>query len=955
MKRRWTKIMALFLAMAFIVLDVPTVVLAAENDVTELQISVIYDSEQVDITKDYTQGCVRLYDKPDQKTVLSYGSVWLTLTQYQVDANGKVDWNKSTTPEKMPDGTVKRNPKRLVSADLYEKDLATGTVTKIATFDETSGTLGTQQLPNSNDQGINIAERHGCKIFLRPPLSGNPRTYYFEGKTADGRQIRTGEVTISVKPLAKPVLIPPTIGRTDGFTMTTSDIPSSIQVFATKNIIIENQDFNEEALAGIEIPGMSITKGQLIIDAIRNNKTRLDAKRAALKAKLNTLNSTQLKKYARAIDMRSMDPEWEITIYPTLTIDKLVEMRVEREDIEFDTSTGKVIVKFDRNYVQEVNEILATGKNKPSYSKAIEAQVDYIRHLGDIDSLKGDIINSASKDIVIIVATSQRADREEGGEDVALHGATYNKLLGDQLYNTLYTSPNTLIDYDKNRDKFFLQVKLNMVALYTGEEDEKTKNYENKNIRAFIFTNQSGQQAGNWFSDAPSPDIRAMEIPEWSVLLTQLRKSGTFSVGQKSQDLYTYKDLVGIDLTQVPMGNLDNKTMIAAWNKCNFVGADAQVDIYGAESKSFVVDGEEPAYNYTTYFGDDNKPINRFLSGTAILMPAGKVGDQLGYRIVYEKELLDRFNQKYSVKNPTPQNQLNALNALIAMDVDAFEYYTGERLTQQALNEWLYNQVSGADMMARGFMVDSFQDFTESSSSVPVGTAKYIFGLSGGDLNYMIPNGEGCLSYILSFPEDSQIVKTSENEYSEITTTIDFRNAENVSTPGGKTYDSAYVPGSGRLNTQPKTKIGDTSKFKFKVEVKDGNNWRYHSDLSSHVNNPNYVWWSDGVLHIKFDQNAGVFFEGGKEYRICVMFPVIIGNDITLEDYRKGTTIDRHLPYEGISDSFRYRIMTVNTRLRCKKRDQFDPATGKMYQYPDEDRNESKELGLEYKDFIEIR
>lgn len=908
MKKVFTRIMASFLTMTLILLNIPVTLLAASGregaggnkDTTEFQISVLYDSRQVYVEGDDRDGCIRFYDQPHSKTVGAYGSVWLTLTQYEIDNFGKVDFNRTVDPT---------SDRRAIRVKLHEVYGSNNNV--IAVFDPSNG-LGQQYLPNyliGRDPNIQDG-RYGCKIMLRPPINGDERTYYFEIETADGKPATsTGKVTLQVKEIDKPLLVPPTIGRTDGFSRTKDNASdqSSVQVYVAKDDI---------RLEG----GTPIEKGTLLIKALRDESI-LSAKKAELKSALDALSAEELEIYERAIDYRSMDPDWT----PRRDTSYLADLRVSRESVQFVTNINEAPkVAYDRNYISEIPAILTTKKDQVHYKSIVEASVWHTTLSSGLYGLDGAIAASPNR-LLIAVATDQR----DHFEDTPTKGAVNNKY----LWENVYTAGESVIKYTEGVDIFFTEVKLNIVALYTGSPSETSRSYANKNVRAFIFTDQSGQQAGNWFpEDAPIPDVRAMEIPRWSEMLTKIRqKDDQFQVYQATQDLRLYPE------------GMEGQTIIAARYKDNFVGVDSRVDKYG-ENSFYYINGDKSATpeHYANYY-EDFGPKDRFYPGTTVFTPAGILGKQIGYRIVYEQYLLDTLKRRIP-QVATCSDPLNALNALIAMDSDAFEYYTGLRLTQMELNTHLYEMVGGTTGMAEEFMIDSVQDFTPLATTGSVGTVTYRYGLAGGDSNYIIPDGNGCLSYIFKV-EDAGLY--TGNLVSRVTTTIDFDNA----------IDSVYDSSSGSYQeTEPQVKIDttDTSAFKFVVEKYNGTKYVYDPVLTSAISGSSFA---GGVLTIKFDLESGEYFSSTGDYKVSVIFPVTLEKPLNVDKYKNGPGTDQHLPVrEGGTSHPRSRVITTNTVVEYQKAPARNEETGELEVFDLETKGPDEvKLQLTYKDFVKIQ
>ncbi len=916
MKNNFFKIMAYFLAMTLILLNIPVAILAAPSTLeTGIQVSVVYDPRHMEeVTTDTTLGSVQLIKKgidDSNKSMTAYGSMWLTLTQFEV--SGGTFTNQSPREESQ----------KIKSVDLYEVDPLDNSIKKkIASFSKEGGTLDNMQLPDSygNIHKIENEEElfYGCKILLRAPLDRTPKTYQFEITRNDEHNTKfwSGSVTVRVKKLDKPLLIPPTIGKTDGFTRTLDDkaSESSVQVYAMKDIVLKDNTI--------------IPKGSLIIEKLRDN-SRLSRKKIDLQEKLQTLSPEQLLKYAKTIDKHSLDPAWT----PNLDISTLVNLRVDREDIEFYTPNGQPpIVSYDRDYVSEVNAIISTERNTPKYHSSVNATVKYFSKTAGEGALATLLNEPCATDVLILVSMDQSSYHE----DAPTSGAVYNTPLWPDLYNA--DPDNVVIQYDLDRDRFFTQVKLNIVALYTGYP-KNSSTYTNKNVRAFIFTNQTGQQAGYIFSDAPTPDIQAQEVPGWSTLLTELRQSDKFQVGSTTEDLYLYDS------------SYNGRTMIAAWNKCSFVGADSKVELYGAASSPCIVDAgkiDDDSY-YASYYNTKYEPAKRFLPGTFVFTPSGVLGDQIGYRIVYEQYLLDELKKEpWGISD---DKLLNALNALIATDTDAFRYYTGLSKTQQELNTWLYTKINGSGAMAEEFIIDSVQDMVDLSTPTVGGTVTYDYGVAGGDINYMIPQAKGCLSYTVNI-QDAQLA-SDDNEFSKVTTEIDFAGA----------LDKVYDPltSSYKEDIVPETNI-DTAQLTFIVEKKAAgtSKFTYHPALTNAISGVTVS--EDGKLTIEFSKKDGessVYFDNElAEYRISVMFPVTLKEGLTSEIYRNGSGIQRHMPYINPSNPSsvfpRYRKVKTTTVVRYKKKTTYDLA-GNPEEYNEQVKQHDETLQLVYKDFTDIK
>lgn len=922
MKKVVTRIMAAFLTMTLILLNIPVTILADspkfnKGPATEVQFSVLYDSDQVLVSGDDTHGCIRTYDKPSGKTAGAYGSVWLTITQHRVMEDGRIDHNQTA-----------QEGKRIISAKLYEKrledkDKKEEELTPIAIFDTTNG-VGKGELPNANEEGINISgDRYGCKVMIRPPLDGSLRTYYFVLKTEDNRDIRTGDITLQVRELEKPLLVPPTIGRTDGFSRTKSNASheSPVQVYAKEDIILDD--------------GTKITKGDLLISILRDDD-RLEAKQSELQAELEKLSDTQREKYARAIDYRSMDPAWEFN----MSASQLAELRVSRESIQFITpmDDDKVLVAYDRNYIAEIQEILATNQDVVYYKSMVEASVEYLGlSKGFSPSEAGykdlqDAINrSDGKDLLIVVSTEQNAHFEDA--------ATKDAVDNEYLWNNIYAG-ESVIKYTKNVHEFFTSVKLNIVAMYMGKPGSKSESYTNKNVRAFIFTNQSGVGAGSWFKDAPIPDVRVQEIPEWSQMFTEIRKhDNQLKVAYNTTTLHLYPDEV----------NMNRETLIAARNKNTFIGVDSVVDTYGGMGK-YYIDGDKPypdSNYYDTYY-KDFVVNNRFYPGTSVFTPTGKVGEQIGYRIVYEEYLLNKAIETVKeMKDAT--DKMGALNALILMDTDAFKEFTGKELTQQQLNNYLYEMISGASAMAEEFMIDSVQDFTPLAAVPSGGAPKYTFGVGTSDLNYIIPDNRSCLSYIIKI-DDARLIDTSKLQESKITTTIDLSELN--------AKDEVYSEGSGYVSVKPEVIIDtlDTSAFQFEVEKfnEASGKYDYDSQLSATIAASKF---EDGILTIQFDMKNDKYFPEVGEYRVSVMFPVTLPGGLTVKKYRFGEGTDKHLPVikDGIGFP-RKRLVDTKTIAYYKENDKYDPLTKvSIPATPVTLDPVEQRLELQYNDFVKIQ
>ncbi len=922
MKKIFTRIMTAFLTMTLILLNIPVSLLAATSKPeTGMHVTVICDKRHFDeVAPNTTEGTVTVskrfeYDL-NNKSMTAYGSMWLTLTQFEVGNDGKATNN-----------SPKDSAQQAQQVDVYEYESSKDDAVKIATFTADDVNLGYMQLPDkdANINGVNKSNKasmpYGCKILLRPPLDGQSRTYFFKITKGNGDTVYSGEVKVKVKKLDKPVLIPPTLGKTDGFSRTLSSSwdQSSVQVYAAKQIEVGSDEDSK----------LTIPRGSIIVEALRD-PSRLNKKKEALRNKLKTLTSEQLAEYEKAIDKRSVDPAW----MPEGKIDDLVDMRVDREDIEFYTKDDQPpIVSYDRNYVAEVDAIVASGKNQAKYNYSVNARVQYFGNLGTLNNgakVLEPALNSTSTDLLIMVSTDQNANFE----DAPTKGAVHNNPLWPDLYTA--SEDNVVIKYDRNTDKFFTQATLSIVALYTGKS-EKSSSYESKNVRAFIFTNQSGQQAGYIFDDAPTPDIQAQELPRWSRLLTDLRLTDEFQVGKTSQDLFLYDSAY------------NDRTMIAARNKLTFVGADSQVDTFGNASGSHIVDAGKPydgAY-YANYYSTAYEPSGRFLPGTFVFTPSGVLGDQIGYRIVYEQYLIDALTREWNI----PEDQgLNALNALIAADSDAFKYFTGLDKTPQELNRWLYKQISPSSAMSDDFIIDSVQDLVESATPTTGGTVTYNYGIGSGDVNYLIPQAKGCLSYTIDI-QDVQLV-ADDNEFSKVTTEIDFSSA----------LDKVYDPltSSYKEDITPETNL-DTSQLTFIVAKKaaGASRFEYHPALTSAISGATV---SGGKLKIEFskvDGVSGTYFDNElAEYRVSVMFPVTLKEGLTSEIYRNGSGTQRHTPYIDPSDTSnvfpRYRKIKTTTVVTYKKKT-IEESDGNTIEFEAELEENELTLDLMYQDFTDIK